>query len=129
MKSGRMSRNKTRLSLFYLGSYLALIGFGLLFVPHRTLKLLLSNRNYDDIFVRIAGMLMSGLGLSIFGMIRARSSALYPATLLMRVYFISCFVVFYVMTRDPLFLVLIGIVGLGLVLTLSSYLLDRKSST
>ena len=122
------SMNKTRLSLFYLGTYLVLIGLGLLFAPHGTLKILQSNRDYDDVFPRIAGMLMSGLGLSIFGMIRARSSELYPATLLMRVYFIVCFIAFYAMTRDPLFLVLIGIVGLGLVLTLSSYLLDRKSS-
>ena len=93
------------------------------------LKALQSNRHYDDIFVRIAGMLMSGLGVSIFGMIRARAFELYPATLVMRVYFIACFVAFYATTRDPLFLVLIGIVGLGLALTLSSYLIDRKSST
>ena len=124
-----MSLNKTRLSLFYLGSYLVLIGLGFLFAPDGTLKTLQSNRHYDDIFVRIAGMLMSGLGLSIFGMIRARAFELYPATLIMRVYFIACFVAFYAMTRDPLFLFLIGIVGLGLALTLSSYLLDRKSST
>jgi len=71
---------------------------------------------------------MSGLGLSVFGMIRARSYGQYPATLFMRVYFITCFVVFYLMTRDPLFIVLMGIVGLGLALTLASYLLDRKSS-
>jgi hypothetical protein len=32
------------------------------------------------------------------------------------------------MTGDPLFLILIVIVGLGFVLTLGSYLLDRKSS-
>ena len=124
-----MSMNTTRLSLLYLGSYLVLIGLGLLFAPHGTLQILQSNRDYDDVFPRIAGMLMSGLGLSIFGMIRARASALYPATLVMRVYFIACFVAFYAMTRDPLFLVLIGIVGLGLVLTLTSYLLDRKSAT
>src|SRR5215831_13416572 len=123
------SMNKTRLSLFYLGSYLVLIGLGLLFVPHGTLQMLQSNRDYDDVFPRIAGMLMSGLALSIFGMIRARASALYPATLFMRVYFIACFVAFYAMTRDPLFLVLVGIVGLGLVLTLSAYLLDRKSAS
>lgn len=120
--------HKTRLSLFYLGSYLVLIGFGLVFAPHGTLKILQSNRDYDEVMTRIAGMLMSGLGLSIFGMIRARSYEQYPATLLMRVYFITCFVVFYSMTRDPLFVVLTGIVGLGLVLTLTSYLLDRKSS-
>jgi hypothetical protein len=120
--------NKTRLSLFYLGSYLVLIGLGLLLVPEGTLRILQSNRSYDNVMPRVAGMLMSGLGFSIFGMIRARSSEQYPATLFMRVYFIACFVMFYVMTRDPMFLVLIGIVGLGLVLTLTSYLLDRKSS-
>jgi len=74
-------------------------------------------------------MLMSGLGLSIFGKIRARSFELYPTTLFMRVYFIACIVAFYAMTGDPLFLVLVGIVGLGLVLTLGSYLADRKNSS
>lgn len=120
--------NRTRASLFYLGFYLAVIGFGLLLVPHGTLKILQSNGDYGDVFPRVAGMLMSGLGLSIFGMIRTRSSELYSATLLIRVYFIVCIVTFYTMTGDPLFLVLVGIVGLGFVLTLSSYLLDRKSS-
>ena len=120
--------NRMRISLFYLGSYLAIIGFGLLFVPHETLKILQSNRDYDDVFPRVAGMLMSGLGLSIFGIIRARASELYPATLFIRVYFIGCIAAFYAMTGDPLFLVLIVIVGLGFVLTLGSYLLDRKSS-
>ena len=118
---------RTRLSLFYLASYLAIIGFGLLIVPHGTLRILQSNGDYGDVFPRVAGMLMSGLGLSIFGMIRARASALYPATLFMRVYFIACIAAFYAMTDDPLFLVLVGIVGLGLALTLGSYLLDRKT--
>jgi hypothetical protein len=117
---------KTRLSLFYLGSYLTVIGFGLLFAPHTTLKILQSNGNYGDVFPRVAGMLMSGLGLSIFGMICARSSELYPATLFIRVYFIACIVAFYAMTGDPLFLVLVGIIGLGFALTLVAYLLDRR---
>jgi len=120
--------NKTRLSLFYLGSYLVLIGVGLLFAPQGTLKLLQSNGEYGDVFPRVGGMLMSGLGLSVFGMVRARSFKQYPATLFMRVYFIACFIAFYAMTHDPLFLVLIGIVGIGLVLTSAAYLLDRRSS-
>src|SRR5262249_6546266 len=124
---GTQPMNRMRISLFYLGSYLAIIGLGLLFVPHETLKILQSKGDYDDVFPRVAGMLMSGLGLSIFGMIRARASELYPATLFIRVYFIGCIAVFYAMTSDPLFLVLIVIVGLGFVLTLGSYLLDRKS--
>jgi uncharacterized membrane protein YccC len=99
-----------------------------LFVPRGTLKILQSNADYGDVFPRVAGMLMSGLGLAVFGMIRARSSDLYPATLVIRAYFIVCIIAFYATTHDPLFLVLVGIVGLGLVLTLGSYLLDLKSS-
>ena len=62
--------NRTRISLIYLASYLTLIGFGLLFLPDKTLRLLQSNAEYGNIFPRIAGMLMSGLGLSVFGIIR-----------------------------------------------------------
>ena len=120
---------KTRLSLFYLGSYLSIIGIGLLLAPRATLGLLQSTGDYGEVFPRVAGMLMSGLGLSIFGIIRARADALYPATLLIRLYFLACIIAFYAMTRDPLFLVLIVIVGLGFVLTLSSYLYDRKART
>jgi hypothetical protein len=112
--------------LFYLGSYLSVIGLGLLLAPHGMLKILQSSGDYGDVFPRVSGMLMSGLGLSIFGMIRARSDTLYPATLLIRAYFMACIVVFYAMTRDRLFLVLAAIVGLGFFLTLGSYLLDRR---
>ena len=45
--------NRMRISLFYLGSYLAIIGFGLLFVPHETLKILQSNGDYDYVFPRV----------------------------------------------------------------------------
>jgi hypothetical protein len=118
--------NKTRFSLFYLGSYLSLIGFGLLLAPHGTLGILHSNGNYGDIMPRVSGMLMSGLGLSIFGMIRARSYNQYPSTLVVRAYFIACMLVLYAMSRDPMFLVLLVIVGFGFILTLSCYLIDRK---
>ena len=64
--------NKTRTSLFYLGSYLVIIGFGLLFAPAGTLRILQSNGEYGDVFPRFAGMFMSGLGISVFGIIRAR---------------------------------------------------------
>ena len=120
--------NKTRISLYYLGSYLVIIGFGLLFAPDGTLKVLQSNGAYGDVFPRIAGMLMSGLGMTVFGIIRSRVSELYPATLVIRLYFLICIVVFYMMTRDPLFLVIFAIVALGFVLTLSSFILDRRKS-
>ena len=118
--------DRTRVSLYYLTSYLVIIGFALLLAPSATLKLLQSNGHYGDVFPRVAGMLMSGLGLSIFGMIRARSMQQYPTTLFVRAYFLVCIVVFYWMSGDPMFLVLLAIVGLGFVLTLGSYLIDRR---
>ena len=121
--------DKTRLSLLYLGSYLVLIGLGLLFAPEGTLRLLQSNAEYGNVFPRIAGMLMSGLGLAAFGIIRARVPQLYPTTLFIRTYFLVCIAVFYWMTSDPLFVVLVVIVGIGFVLTASSYVLDRRSSS
>src|SRR5262245_63049902 len=54
---GTQPMNRMRISLFYLGSYLAIIGLGLLFVPHETLKILQSKGDYDDVFPRVAGML------------------------------------------------------------------------
>ena len=118
--------NKTRLSLLYLASYLILIGLGLLFLPYHTLRLLQSNADYGNILPRMVGMLMSGMGTSVLGMFRARVAELYPATLFIRVYFLVCIAAFYRMSADPLFLVLLVIVGIGFALTLGSYLLDRR---
>ncbi len=121
--------NKTKISLFYLATYLIVIGAGLLFAPRISLSVLQSNADYGDVFPRVAGMLMSGLGFTVAGLIRARAYELYPATLVIRVYFLICFIVFYSMNKDPLFMVLLGIVGIGFLLTLSSYILDRREAT
>jgi hypothetical protein len=123
-----MRMNRTRLSLLYLASYLTLIGLGLLFLPDETLRLLQSNGEYGNIFPRLVGMLMSGMGMSIVGIFRARVPELYPATLFVRIYFLVCIAAFYVMSSDPLFLVLLVIVGIGFLLTLVSFLLDRSTS-
>lgn len=71
--------NRTRLSLFYLCSYLLIGGFVLLFFPNEGLKLLLSNGDYGDIFPRVAGMFLAGLGITVFGIILTRSEALPPS--------------------------------------------------
>jgi hypothetical protein len=119
---------RTRLSLYYLAGYLILIGAGLLLIPEQTLRWLLSNGHYGTVMPRLAGMLMSGLGLNIAGIIRARAQLLYPATLAVRAYFVACLVTFYALTRDPFFLALLGIVVLGMTLTLVSYLRDRSEA-
>jgi hypothetical protein len=120
--------NRTRASLYYLAGYLLVGGFALLLVPNHTLKILLSNRDYGEVFPRLAGMLMSGLGMTIAGIIRARAQALYPATLLVRSYFMVCLVALYWLVRDPFFLVVLGVVLIGVSMTLTSYLVDRTRS-
>jgi hypothetical protein len=118
--------NRTRISLYYLAGYLIVIGVALLLSPNVTLRLMLSNSQYGDTFPRFAGMLMSGLGMNIAGVIRARAQALYPATLGVRAFFLIGIAWFYVLTRDPFFLVLLAIVAFGMILTLLSYLTDRS---
>ncbi len=119
--------NLTRLSLYYLTTYLILIGMALVFFPTQTLRFMDSNGDYGDVFPRLAGMLMSGLGFNIAGVIRARAQALYPATLAVRGYFLLCLAGFYWANRDPFFLVLSGIVLLGVTFTLAAYVTDTTS--
>jgi hypothetical protein len=127
-EQGERTMNWTRFSLYYLCGYLLLGGFRFLFFPAEGLRLFLSTGDYGDVFPRVAGMLLAGLGMTVLGIILTRSEALYPATLLVRVFFLTCLAAFYVFTRDPLFLVLFAIVGFGFVLTLTSYLLDRSQT-
>jgi hypothetical protein len=69
--------------------------------------------------------LLSGLGMNIAGIIRARAQSLYPATLGVRAYFIICLASLYGISRDPFFLVVLGVVAVGVALTLTSFLTDR----
>jgi uncharacterized protein YjeT (DUF2065 family) len=118
---------RTRFSLFYLAGYLIPAGIMLLLVPRFATRLLFSNGEYDNFFPRVAGMLLIGLGVLIVQIIRQRAEAMYTTTVAVRLFFCVCFVVFYIMSRDPFFLVLLGIVAFGLILTGASYLLDRRS--
>jgi hypothetical protein len=118
--------NRTRLSLYYLCSYLLIGGVVLLFFPKEGLRLLLSKGDYGDVFPRVVGMLLTGLGIVVLSIIRLRAEALYPVTLIVRAFFLTCICVFFLMTRDPLFLVVFAIIWLGFVLTGLSYFAERK---
>src|SRR6185436_3783690 len=112
--------NKTRFSLFYLAGYLIPAGLLLLFAPTFSTRLLLSNGDYGEVFPRMAGMLLIGLGTLVVQIIRHHLDMLYTTTLAIRLFFCVCFVIFYLMSQDPFFLVLLVIVAFGLVLTGSS---------
>ena len=118
--------SRTKLSLYYLAGYLITGGLGFLLVPDIALKLFLSTGNYDDIMIRFVGLLLLSLGIVIAQVIRFELLQLYPTTLIVRSIILISLVWFYFETRDPLMLVLLGIVGLGFILTLTSYLLDRS---
>ena len=118
---------RTRFSLFYLAGYLIPAGLLLLLAPTFSTRLLLSNGNYGEVFPRLAGMLLIGLGILVVQIIRLRLDQLYTTTLVIRLFFVVCLVVFYAMSGDPFFLVLVAIVGLGLIFTGISFYLDRQS--
>jgi hypothetical protein len=121
--------SRTRVSLFYLCAYLLIIGLALLLFPTETLRLMLSDRHYDQIMPRLAGMFMAGVGLNVFGIIAARAEARYLSTLGVRVFFLVCIGTLYAMSRDPFFLTLGAIVVFGVVLTALSYLRDTAHKT
>jgi len=120
---------KTHVSLYYLVGYLIPAGIALIAVPQFALKLLLSNGNYGDVLPRLVGVVLLALGIIVFQIIRLRAEVLYSTTLIARSVILVCLLGLYLYARDPLFLTLIGIVGLGFILTGVSYLMDRRSRT
>ena len=121
--------SKTRLSLCYLAGYLWTGGVGLLLAPRFSADLLLSNTEYPVIMLQALGMFMVGIGILVVQIIRFRLDILYPTTLLVRTFFCTCLVFFYLVTQNPFFMVLFGIVVLGLLLTGTSYLSERRRGT
>ena len=117
---------RTRLSLFYLIGYLVPSGLAFLLAPQLTLKLLYSNGAYGDVMPRLVGVFILTLGILAFQIVRLRVEALYTTLLGVRVGILAALLGLFVYSSDPLFIVLLGVVGLGVVLTATSYWLDRQ---
>jgi hypothetical protein len=120
--------HRTHLSLYYLVSYLTVAGLALFLAPGFALSLLLSNGDYGNVFPRLAGMLLLGLAILVGQIIRLRIEALYPTTLIVRLFFLVSFVFLFVISGDPFFLVVFAIVAVGVILTGASYLRDRQAA-
>lgn len=118
--------DKTRLSLCYLFSYLILAGVGLIADPRFALNLFLSNGDYGEVMPRLLGVMLLSLGILVVQIVRHRVQALYGTTLVVRAFILVCLAALWFQSSDPLFLVLIGVVGLGFVMTGASYLADRR---
>ena len=119
---------RTRRSLFYLASYLTITGLALLFIPHLFLKLLFANHEYPGAFVQFSGILMIGLAVVVMNIIKYGNRILYRTTLMARIPMWICTLGLYVYTRETFFIVVLCVLGLGILLTGSFYLAERKKA-
>ena len=116
---------RTRLSLYYLVGYTLPVGAALMFVPQMTMSLLLTNHVYDDLGLRMFGVLLFSLGIITFGLIINKASRVYTGTLLVRGFIIAALFVLYSQYRDPALLAISLVVIVGWTLTF----LSRRKDT
>jgi hypothetical protein len=117
-----------RLSLVYLAGYLLLTGVAFLFAPGTSVRLLGSNATYQPVFVQFVGAFMIAVGAIVTQIIRFHLAQLYVTTVLVRCFFIVVILWLYHESADPLFLVILAVVTLGVCLTLTGFILDRRAS-
>lgn len=98
-------------------------------VPNFALSLLLSNQaqGYGDVKPRFVGMTLIGVDVLVFQIVRLRIEQLYSTTLIVRIFFLAVLAVPYLLSRDPFFLVVFAIVGVGVALTWFSYWQERRA--
>ncbi len=121
--------HRTRLSLYYLAGYLLPTGLGLMLAPRFMLHALFSTGDYGEIFPSFAGVLMVALGIIVVWLIRTRSESLYPATLAVRAVIWLWTLRLFMASEDPLFAVILAVVGLGMLVTGTCYLSERHKSS
>ncbi len=119
-----MRANRT---LYYPTFYLIVGGLALLIAPRFGLMLMLSNGDYGDVFPRLAGALLIGLGVIVAQVARYRLAVLYPTLVGIRVIFCLSHIFLFAKTGDPLFIVLFVMVGGGAVATAIALRRDRQS--
>jgi len=118
---------RTRWSLFYLATYLLGAGVALIVVPSLALTLLFAKGHYGDVMPRLLGVVLLALGIVIVQIIRHRLEVLYTTTLLVRVFIMLVLAGLLIYSGDPLFISLMVVVGLGMLLTGTSYLSERRT--
>ena len=119
---------RTRLSFYYLAAYLVGAGIALIVAPSIALKLLFASGQYGDVMPRLLGVVLLALGIVIVQIIRFHVEVLYTTTLIVRALIVAVLVGLLIYSHDPLFISLIVVVGFGMVLTGTSYLLDRRAA-
>jgi uncharacterized protein YjeT (DUF2065 family) len=101
-------------------------GIALVFAPSLALSLLFANGHYGDVMPRLLGVVLLALGIVIVQIIRHSLEVLYPTTLIVRTFIMAVLVGLLIYSRDPLFISLMVVVGFGMILTGTSYVLDKR---
>lgn len=83
--------------------------------------------DYGDVMPRWVAMLSLALGALILQVLRHRLSMMYPLGFFMPAAMAVGFVGLYVQSRDPLFLSILAVVGIGVVFTGASLWHDRSA--
>ena len=115
-----------RKSLYYLISYLSLLGLGLALAPLETLARLGATGAYEPHFPRVAGMFLLGLAMITAALIHYRLDVLYVGVVAVRAFFSLSFLGLYVSSGDRVFLVFFALVFTGVVLTSTCLWIDRR---
>lgn len=118
----------SRWSLIYVVFYLSSTGLALMLAPLFSLKLLGATGVYEPIFVRSVGVFMVALSMLVAQVVRHKVEVLIPSTIFVRVFFMASFFWLWKLSDDPLFIVIMCVVGLGLILTSALYLRERINS-
>jgi len=116
---------RTRVSLGFVAMYLGVTGLGLLVAPQAALRLMGSTADYGATMPRWVGMFSVALAAVIVQVLRHRLTVLYPLGFFMPGAMLFGFAALFVQSGDALFLVVAGVVSVGVAITGASLWLDR----
>lgn len=103
-----------RATLTYLFSYLLVGGVGFTLAPELTMDLFQSNGDYGTAMPRVLGVLMAGLGVLIFNIVRNEDWHYYPVSIVVRSVIVVVLAFVWLDSDDPMWLIINGIVLVGL---------------
>jgi len=115
-----------KITLTYLAGYLLIGGLGLAFAPEFTLKLFFSTGEYGTIMPRVVGMFMLALGSLIASFVYFRDYRYYNYSVYARTFIVLFLYWLYTQTADPLFILLIGVVLIGLLPSMFEMIRSRN---
>jgi len=116
---------RTRRCLAYVAAYLILSGLALAIAPEASLRLMFATGDYGPVMPRWVGMMSLALGTVITQAVRRQLSVLYPLGFFMPAAMMPGLYGLYVLSDDPLFLTLLAVVGVGVLMTGASLIVDR----